>query len=184
MNTLISIDIGYSNLAMVVLETNFIEFKVKGLHTVNLKDYNESQVHLNLKKFINSYDELFYNANLILIERQPPVGLTNIQDVIAYNYSSKVKIICPRSMHKHFMISNLNYELRKKNTIKIADSYLENFDIYKENMRKHDLADALCLGLYYFQINKKIENKLNNFLESFEFKDPIKFIESFEFKNQ
>ena len=177
MNNLLSVDIGYQNMALVELLTDFNNFTVESVHKINLKDFNETLVHKSMIKFICKYSDLFDRADIILIERQPPLGLTNIQDILAFKYSNKVKLICPRSMHKHFMLSSSNYDLRKKQTESIADKYIVDNNIYNTNERKHDMADAFCQGLYYIEKNKVAVNKvydipsdLNNFFDSFSFK--------------
>lgn len=177
MNNLLSVDIGYQNMALVEVLTDFITFKVESVHKINLKEFNETLVHKSMIKFIKEYNELFEKADIILIERQPPLGLTNIQDILAFKYSNKVKLICPRSIHKHFMLSSSNYDLRKKQTESIADKHIIDNNVYNTNDRKHDMADAFCQALYYIEKNKVILNKmydipsnLNNFFDSFKFK--------------
>lgn len=174
---LVSVDIGYSNMALVELTTDFKDFTVNNIHKINLSNFNETEVYLSMIKFISEYKNLFNNADLILIERQPPQGLTNIQDILAYNFSSKVKLICPRSMHKHFSISKLEYNLRKQHTVKITSKYLKNFLVFENESRKHDIADAFCLALYYIEKNKKpevvvpetIPDDLEEFFNSFKY---------------
>jgi len=174
---LVSIDVGYSNMAIVELNTDFKNFTVNSVHKINLSNFNEREVYLTMIKFISEYKELFSSADLILIERQPPQGLTNIQDILAYNFSSKVKLICPRSMHKHFLISKLDYDTRKERTIKITSKYLKNFLVFENESRKHDIADAFCLALYYIEKHKKLEvvsipDNLEQFFNSFRYSPP------------
>lgn len=178
---LVSVDIGYSNMAIVELSTNFTDFTVNSVHKIDLSNFNEREVYMAMIKFISEYKELFDNANLILIERQPPQGLTNIQDILAYHFSYKVKLICPRSMHKHFMISKLDYDSRKQHTVKITSKYLKDFLVFNNEYRKHDIADAFCLALYYIEKNKKpnivvpetIPANLEDFFNSFRY-TPVK----------
>lgn len=178
---LVSIDIGYSNMAIVELTTDFKNFTVNNVHKIDLSNFNEREVYMSMIKFISEYKEVFDNSDLILIERQPPQGLTNIQDILAYNFSSKVKLICPRSMHKHFMISKLDYDSRKQQTVKITSKYLKDFLVFENESRKHDIADAFCQGLYYIEKNKKpeiltpepIPDNLEDFFNSFRY-TPVK----------
>lgn len=172
---LISIDIGYTNMAIVHIKTECKKLDVINLYKIDLHEFNETQVHKSMLKFIEAYKDLFKNVDLIIIERQPPQGLTNIQDILAYEYSDKVILICPRSMHKHFYISKLDYESRKKFTTKIADKYLKDNETYKLLDRKHDIADAFCLALYYNQtcksisLVKEIPQNLNDYFDSFRY---------------
>jgi len=171
-----SIDVGYSNMAIVVVDTDFIGFIVKSVHKINLYDFNEREVHLSMIKFISCYGSILQSADIILVERQPPQGLTNIQDVIAYNFPNKVKLICPRSVHKHLMISKFDYELRKKHSVKVATEHLNTFPVFEREDRKHDIADAFCQCLYYIEINKvreavtvKLPDNIQDFFESFKY---------------
>jgi len=173
MKKIVSFDIGYLNMAFVEVETNFDDIiNVINFHKINLHKFNENEVHNSMSKFIKIYENIFINADIILIERQPPTGLNNIQDILAFNYSSKIKLISPRSMHKYFYISKLNYEDRKKYTEKISKIYLEKFNEYNILERKHDISDAFCICLYYIKINRiikpiKIDKNLNTFFDSF-----------------
>jgi hypothetical protein len=171
MTKIVSIDIGYLNMAIVCVETDFKDlFAVNNVYKINLSRFCETLVHRAVSKFIKEYSEIFENSDLILIEQQPPQGLTNIQDVLAYQYIDKVKLIHPRSVHKHFCLSKTDYDVRKKQTEKIADKYLSDNKIYKYSERKHDIADALCQILYYVTINKVVDvyipDDIDNFLES------------------
>lgn len=174
---IVSIDIGYSNMAMVEIDTDFNTLTVCSVHKIDLKNFNENEVHRAMTKFINKYSNIFILADIILIERQPPQGLNNIQDIIAYNYASKVKLICPRSMHKHFNISKLDYDFRKIQTIKIANNYLCKYEDYNKESRKHDIADSFCLALYYIEINKPSTKVIHDPLPD----NVIQFIDSFKY---
>lgn len=174
LTNIVSVDIGYSNMALVQLDTDFINFSVNNIYKVNLKNFCENQVHLAMIKFIDKYSFVFDKANIILVERQPPQGLTNIQDILAFNYSQKVKLICPRSIHKYFMISKFDYDLRKKYTVNITNEHLKDYKDYTKEERKHDIADAFCQALYYIQTNKpiiktRLPDNLENFFDSFKY---------------
>lgn len=85
-------------------------------------------------------------ADKILIERQPPSGFTNIEILLHYMFKDKVILISPVSMHTHFGMRHLNYDQRKERTITIANKYLETEIPFE---RKHDIADALCMIVYF-----------------------------------
>ena len=61
-------------------------------------------------------------------------------------FKDKVILVSPVSMHTHFGMRHLNYEARKERTVEIANKYLNEEIPYE---RKHDIADALCMILYY-----------------------------------
>lgn len=168
MKQIISFDIGYLNMAFVEVETDFDKIiNVKNFHKINLHKFNENEVHNSMIKFIFNYENILENADIILIERQPPTGLNNIQDILAFKYSSKIKLISPRSMHKYFNITKLNYENRKNYTERLSREYLEKFTEYNILERKHDISDAFCICLYYIKINKIVKSTIPTNLDVF-----------------
>ena len=74
----------------------------------------------------------------------------------------KVVLVSPVSMHAHFGMRHLNYDERKERTVSIASKYIEGEIPYE---RKHDIADALCMIVYY------------NFKVSVHFFDKFRFVE-------
>ena len=60
-------------------------------------------------------------------------------------------------MHKFFSINTFSYEERKNYTEKIAIKYIhENvLEHYKTHKRKHDIADSICLGIFWISNIKK-----------------------------
>jgi len=59
-------------------------------------------------------------------------------------FIDKVILVSPVSMHTHFGMGHLNYEQRKERVESIASRY-----VTIEEERKHDIADALCMIVYY-----------------------------------
>jgi len=118
----------------------------------------------------------FEECDVLVIERQPPVGITNVQDLLFTKFREKVLLISPGSVHKYFNLPSCAYELRKEKSEKIAEEYLFNFRKFTNNIRKHDISDAMLMILYYYKtrmetvINEtKIENEVLDF-EQFRFK--------------
>jgi len=141
----LSIDIGYNNMGLVMAEDNTVTFIKK----VNLGDYKfiyTNDIVDLVPLFVDEHKELFESADKILIERQPPGGFTNIEVLLHYMFKDKVSLISPVSMHTHFGMRHLNYEQRKERTVSIAEKHLK-YEIPYE--RKHDVADALCMIIYY-----------------------------------
>jgi hypothetical protein len=101
--------------------------------------------------FIQEHDA-FEKCDILLIERQPPKGITNVQDLLFTRFRNKVKLLSPNSMHKYFHFSN-DYEIRKTQSEKIANKFLSNFFQFNDNTRKHDIADALVMCIYYHKIH-------------------------------
>ena len=122
---------------------------VEFMKKASLEDYK--YIHSNdivdlVPLFVDAHEHIFESADKILIERQPPGGFTNIEVLLNYMFKDKVILVSPVSMHTHFGMRHLNYEERKERTVSIADKYIEGEIPYE---RKHDIADALCMILYY-----------------------------------
>lgn len=166
--TILSIDIGISHLGLAGLlfdsEYNFI--KIIGVDMIDITEFHhpegikQSECHLyHTKTFTDwlehvfwKYSNVFDGVDGILIERQPPQGLVAIEQLIFSRYRDKCELVSPNSMHKHFGIGHMTYERRKEATMNIASYHINDPIIMKEYSmfeRKHDIADAICLGLYW-----------------------------------
>ena len=147
---ILAIDIGYHNMGLVLAECGKgPKVDVEFMKKVSLEDYK--YIHSNdivdlIPLFVEDHRFIFDAAVTILIERQPPGGFTNIEVLLNYMFKDKVILVSPVSMHTHFGMIHLNYEERKERTVSIADKYIEGEIPYE---RKHDIADALCMILYY-----------------------------------
>jgi hypothetical protein len=138
----------------------------KLLHDRCIPDY--------LDHFVQEHQDHFDSADLILIERQPPVGITNVQDLLFKTFRSKVKLISPNSVHKYFSLPG-DYDIRKKCSENISMEYLQNFKRFSNNIRKHDISDALLMIIYHYKtetdiiINNSVIHKNNSVFEEFKF---------------
>lgn len=162
---IVGIDVGYKNLGLVQVFINdefdpLVEFAKRiNLTTVKCKP-DCSIPHTNevadlVAHFVEAYRDILYSADKILIERQPPGGLTNVESLLVYIFREKIEIISPNRMHKHFMIGHFDYEVRKQKTEEISNEYLNHLESYTNQVRKHDMADAMCLVLYFIAADKK-----------------------------
>jgi hypothetical protein len=113
--------------------------------------------------FIQEYRDHLDEADKILVERQPPGGFGAIETLIVATFREKVEVISPNSMHKHFRIGHLDYEHRKKKTEEIAGPHLEHLESYTRLLRKHDVADAMCMVLYRMPRAPRIKNIVPSF---------------------
>ena len=120
---------------------------------------------------------MFENADIIILERQPPIGITNVQDLLFKLYRNKVKLISPNSIHKYFNLSK-NYSNRKEQSEQISNSYLLNFNNFKNNIRKHDISDALLMIIYYYK------TELDEIINKTVFKNTCTLFEEFEFEKK
>ena len=129
--------------------TNFKHSKVKFCDCLLHHDYCIPDY---IDHFIQEYSEVFNEADLILIERQPPVGITNVQDLIFSRFRNKVELVSPNKIHKFFRMSK-DYSRRKEESQHISEKYLNNFTKYNNNIRKHDISDAMLMIIWYYSNN-------------------------------
>jgi hypothetical protein len=166
---ILSIDVGIINLGYVFcsVENDVIDVihcdrvdityvKHCNVKWGDCKLHHENCIPDYLDHFIQENNTFFEEADIVLIERQPPVGITNVQDLLFTRFRSKVKLISPNSVHKHFMMSK-DYSIRKIQSENITTEYLKEISTFIYNTRKHDICDAMLLVMYYAKKFKKKE---------------------------
>lgn len=147
----VGIDVGYYNLGLVLAECNNEKVNVLYVQKVDITNYKTpgaTELSDMINGFVTDYADTFEQADQVVIERQPPGGITSVEVLLHYIFRNKAILVSPLSMHKHFNIGHLDYEHRKERTEFIASKYLNDFNYYKKLERKHDVADALCLVIY------------------------------------
>lgn len=102
-----------------------------------------------LTHFVQERAPWFEQCDKVLIERQPPLGLTNVQELLFLLFRAKAELVSPNAMHKHFNINGFTYEGRKQRTVEIATPYLTLHAAYNALDRQHDIADAVCQLLFW-----------------------------------
>ena len=154
-----AIDVGYKNLGLIQVEVD-----KDGIQTHFMKKIDISKIHCKndckiphtnevadlVAHFVQEYQYVLDTADVILMERQPPGGLTNIEALLFFIFRNKIKLISPNSVHCHFGFRHLDYEQRKERVVSIASKHITLPDI----TRKHDIADAFCMILYEVQKNQ------------------------------
>ena len=131
---------------------NITHMKHNTVEFCNCKLHHESCVPDYLDHFIQENEHFFTFADLILLERQPPVGIVNVQDLLFTKFRNKVTLISPCSVHKYFRMSK-NYDTRKNQSELISSKYLSFQNKYNNNTRRHDMSDAMLMLLYYYKIH-------------------------------
>lgn len=176
----LSIDIGIQHLGVSVtlLNDDYSIMEIIWIDMIDIQKYKhengpskkDCKLH-HTKSFCDwithvfqENSEIFERADTILIERQPPMGLVGIEQLIFSRWREKAVLISPNSMHKFFRIGHYDYEQRKEQTEKITrkhlkkySSMLEKFNTYE---RSHDIADSVCMMLFWIQ-KKQLEYKDN-----------------------
>ena len=164
-----SIDPGYVNLGFVVVDI-FAQGEVSFVHGERVditkwccrgEDCNLGHSATTadwLDHFLRERRVFFKQAQLVLIERQPPFGFRDIEQILFHIFRSKAVLVSPRSMHKHFNVQGMEYDNRKSALLRRSVSYFSNrsrgsqkFNLCISNMgtRCHDVSDALCITIYY-----------------------------------
>lgn len=194
---IVSIDIGLFHLGMVRCQTleDYTYKKVDFCKLINLKKLveeceledckfeHELCIADYMRHFFSVYGDVLDGADVILVERQPPMGFISIQELLRYQYRDKVVVISPNAVHSYFGIGGRDYEGRKDFTVQYSQKYLEEFESFHGN-RKHDLGDSFVMLRYYLLVegdkyrkrilkNKDLENynEIIIKLDSFRFKD-------------
>lgn len=194
---ILGIDIGIINLGLVGcwVKEDYTLDKIDMCELVDITNFRciEKKCSLNhapniafrMKHFFYNYREYFDKADHIIIERQPIMGITDVQEIILYEFDSKCTLVSPNAMHKYFGINDLNYEQRKERTIKISENLLNSFKDFSKNTRKHDMGDALCI-IKFFLYNKHNEYRKQKSLEEWRNKNHtvIKMLDSFRFDSE
>lgn len=159
----VSIDIGYYHLGLVAAEIN-TDWTIDRVIDVDLVDItelcNDSDCNLHHEKCVADYMAHFFKrygdtlevADKIIIEQQPPTGLTCVQELIRFKYRNKTETVSPRSVHCFLGINSLDYDLRKTNTVQYANEALSGFRNYVFQSRKHDIADSYCQLVYWLHV--------------------------------
>ena len=160
---------------------NITKVKHRNVPFCNCKLHHDNCIPDYLDHFIQD-TPYFQECDVLIIERQPPIGITNVQDLLFTKFRGKVLLISPVSVHKYFNLNvkginqtETNYELRKIKSISIAEEYLLNFSSFMDNTRKHDISDAMLMIIYYYK------KRMENFINSKSFKHELNEFEQFRF---
>ena len=171
-------DVGLFNMGIVVAQINKGNIEnILDCKQINIKeliqycDHNCNLEHNNciadyMSHLFRDY-KYFENADVILIERQPPQGFISIQEITNFKYRKKVVMISPNQMHNYFRISGLTYERRKEFTVEYARRWLTGFQDFT-NERNHDIADAFCILSYYLTMLQNNEIKRKSTIKNFQ----------------
>lgn len=201
------IDVGIVNLGLSLITADF-QYRFKNVVGVDLVDItifrcDKKKCHLKHDKtfvdwvnhLLQHFEIVFKQVNHIIIERQPPSGLVAVEQLIMNKYRNKTSLVHPSSMHKYFNINNCNYDERKRRSQKIAESNMKIDYVksdYLKHKRKHDIADSICLGLFWLNQIRKEKCKHVAYIKHKEFLNKpsclkgmniSEFFETFKFKN-
>lgn len=160
MPCLLGVDIGYSNLSLVSVETSDEHDidKVTSSHLIDIARvgclpgcqlHHSGNVVDRMNHMFAKYYQYFDEADEILIEAQPVlVGLVHVEALIYSKYRQKATMVQPVAVQKHFNWPRNDYEGKKQAAVETASPFLPGL---ADLSRKHDVADAFCLVLFVCQ---------------------------------
>ena len=196
---IISIDVGIENFALIeaICDSEFnIQHIYEPLH-IDLRmllsgcdcEYHSREVPDYMYHLFKKYKTQFTRASYILVERQPLTGITSVEDIIYWNYRNKTIKSSPNELHAYFNINEYDYDTRKKFVEKYSYSVLSKYESYVKDERKHDMADAYCI-LVYFLVKQKeklrkerIDEQIKENERQYQLinKDTIRLFESYKY---
>jgi len=162
---------------IIILDCNRIDITNMKHHRVSLCDcklHHDRCIPDYLDHFIQE-TVYFEECDVLIVERQPPQGIQNVQDLLFKQFRDKVLLINPGSIHKYFGLPAV-YDQRKEESEKIAETFLSNFSKFTTNIRKHDISDALLMTVFYYK------TRMGTLIENNEFVGEIHDFDKFRFK--
>jgi len=164
--SVLCIDVGVINMGMALLIYDKVTMDFRDVVGVDLldittfvhKEYvscclNHTRTFTDwMEHVFQYYRQVFDSVDKILVERQPPCGFVAVEQLVYSRYRHKCELVAPNSVHKYFHIGKMDYESRKDRVIEIALKHITNPVIlgeFNSFERRHDMADAICIGLFW-----------------------------------
>lgn len=160
---LFCIDIGITNMGVAYINAHSHD-QLECIHAarVDITDFkctkncnlSHSAVSADwISHLIADYQTDLDSADVVLIERQPPMGHRCIEQLLFQAFRHKAILIHPRSFLCYFNISNMDYDDRKKSLVSRARRVFQtsSADVQAalQQERAHDVADAMLFAVYY-----------------------------------
>ena len=165
----LAIDVGIVNMAWVCVEIDpprkmrvidfaLVDITVMRHRVVPLRQcclQHSNTLTDRILHFIQEYKDLFLSVDIILIEQQPIMGHTAVEQLIFREFRDKAILVSPVSIHKYMGIRNMNYDERKEHVVdrvlslsshSLSDELRERIN---KMPRKHDICDAICMVIYW-----------------------------------
>lgn len=198
------IDVGVHHLGMVLARINkdYTGPQIIDINLINITKYTHNNVSSDKctlyheKTFHDWMTHVFIEhtafdeADIILVERQPPLGFVVIEQIIFGKYRHKTHLIHPRNVHSFMNITHLDYDGRKEKSEILGKKYLSSEQL-QEIMtfeRSHDITDGICMLLYWLNKKNKEHRDLlsRQYLQtqrnSLEYRETSDYFEQFRYK--
>ncbi len=169
---LVGVDVGVTNLALSVVEVpdDCTEARVLDINLINTQHFEHTRVprrtctlgHTGMAcdrvaHVVQERQHVFDAAREIVIERQPPGGLRDVEQVFVTMFRQRCHVMAPQTMHAHIGSSGYEYDERKRVSIRVATPYVP--DIESRFAKADDVADSVCLVLTRVAQLKKVYDK-------------------------
>jgi Holliday junction resolvasome RuvABC endonuclease subunit len=150
-----AIDPGQRNLGLVVMESHQDQLRVLDCARVDLTNCADTHIVDRVVAFLSRYATWLEGCEMVVIERQPPGGGGETVAALLYReLGALVRWVSPQTLHRHFSLP-VDYERRKERVVAIAREYLAGQPGFEGQARQHDIADALLMGLHFFQLEQE-----------------------------
>ena len=161
MPIIVGIDVGVQNLAMAVgsCSASYTNLTITAVERVNLMStctvtgctlHHTGMASDRVAHFLQARAAVFAEADTVVIERQPPGGLRDVEQVLVTRLRDKAVVMAPQTMHVAIGSNGLPYAERK--VAAIARASLLVPDIAARFAPKaDDPADAVCFVIAYVQ---------------------------------
>lgn len=155
----LAVDPAFTNLGLVLAESDASGFRVSDALRVDLGSLqceatcelpHSGHVVDRVMHFESLYSHLFEGTDVIVAEQQPPGGGGEcVGALLYYRWRSKTVLVSPATLHKHFGLRGHDYGGRKRLSVELATPHLSGCPAFVSTVRRHDMADACLLALYY-----------------------------------
>ena len=209
---IVGIDPGIVHLGLAWVEFCDLKIVCKGASCVNLKEACDPSLHKNVPyslcklghsshlhdricHFFQEWQEMFEQADLILVEAQPfkSAGYP-FELMMRHVWGSKCTFVAPQTLHAYFGTGKLSYDDRKDKNEELVEAWLGEhgatrlWDTIKAERRQHDCADAFLLIKHYldpFMLTPKPKIIVKSrFFYTNDCQDFDSFLEKFRYKKE
>ena len=170
---IVAIDIGYINIGLIrvvvdecfnmsVIDATKIDLryiKHTAMPPADCKIPHTTETCDRVAHLLQEYAPLIDSADHLLLERQPLCGFKDVEGLIMSAHRAKTTLISPNSMHKFHGIGHFSYEQRKEQTERISHPFVGHIEEYANLERKHDIADAVCICIFFVNKLKTVHDR-------------------------
>lgn len=158
---LMAVDVGVINLAIAhgTCRADYTALHVTDIEVLNTMVFEHCRVQEDtcplhhtgtasdrVAHVVQERQHLFDRAHTIVIERQPPGGLRDVEQVLMTMFRNKSVLVSPRTMHVFIGSNQLEYAGRKRMAIERA-CVVAPWIVDRFPDKPDDAADAVCLML-------------------------------------